>query len=201
MRYQNRVNPFGEIVAIPQRGRWMGNRGILHEGTTIVRRWQHKHWIICETSYKDWRAPMWEPRRWTALFFLDEAVALAAGHRPCALCRRPRYNAFVEAWRASTSEANSRRDDIDNRLHAERTKIRTHRLPWRDLPVGTFAILDAAPVRIGADAVAPWTVEGYGHPIGRPTRGDTEILTPAVTVGVLAAGYRLHEDGREPNFS
>lgn len=190
MPHQNRVDPFGDIVAIPQRGRWMGNRGVIHEGTTIVRPWQHKHWIVCETSYKDRVAPKWEPRRWTALFFLDEAVAFSAGHRPCALCRRPRYNAFLEAWRAATGE-DARRDAIDNRLHSERTQSDANERPWRELPPGTFALLDGHPVHVGADAVVPWTAEGYTAASGRPARGDAKVLTPPVMVDVLTAGYEL----------
>jgi hypothetical protein len=177
-------------VAIPQRGRWMGNRGILHDGTTVVRQWQHPHWIICETSYKDWRAAQWTPHRYTPLFFLDEAVALAAGHRPCALCRRPRWNAFVAAWSAVTGDPQPRRDAIDRRLHRDR-RGDPHRRPWRELPVGAYAVVDEQPVRVDSDAVVPWTPAGYGPPIPRPTAGDAVVLTPATTVDVIAAGYDL----------
>ncbi|HZN14297.1 MAG TPA: hypothetical protein VFB78_08535 [Acidimicrobiales bacterium] len=185
MPHQNRVDPFGEIVAAPQRGRWMGNRGILHEGTTIVRPWQHNHWIICETSYKGWWAPQWSPHRYTPLFFLDEAVALAAGHRPCALCRRAAYDAFVAAWPLS----GERRDAIDRRLHRER-RGDAHRRPWRELPVGAFAFLDGAPVRVDEEAVVPWTPAGYVASLSRPNRGDAAVLTPSSTVDALSAGYR-----------
>jgi hypothetical protein len=188
--YQNRVDPFGEIVAVPHRGRWMGNRGIVHSAEArIVRRWQHPHWIICATSYKEWRAPQWTPHRYTPLFFLDEAVALAAGHRPCALCRRPRWQAFVDAWSAVSGDPQPRRDAIDRRLHAERRL--QHQRPWRDLPDGTYALLDDAPVRVDRDHATPWTPEGYGDALPRPSRGDATVLTPSITVGVLAAGYAL----------
>jgi hypothetical protein len=197
--HQNRVDPFGEIVALHQRGRWMGNRGILHEGTAIVRPWQHRNWIICATAYKDWRAPQWMPRRYTPLFFLDEAVALAAGHRPCALCRRPRWRAFVDAWRVATGDDDPRRDAIDRRLHVERRdpetrRQRVHRAPWPELPVGTFALVDGAPARVAVDHVLPWSPAGYGRPATRPARGDAVVLTPAVTVAVLAAGYLADAD-------
>jgi hypothetical protein len=121
------------------------------------------------------------------LFFLDEAVALAAGHRPCALCRHPRWIAYKDAWRDVTGEPAARRDDIDRQLHNERRQ--RHRRPWRDLPAGTFAVLDDAAVLVSGDAVRPWTAAGYGPARARPTRGDAEVLTPAVTVDVLRLGY------------
>ncbi len=187
--HRNRVDPFGEIVAVPHRGRWMGNRGVLHCGTTIVRPWQHNHWIICATEYKHWRAPQWTPSRYTPLFFLDEAVALAAGHRPCALCRNPRWKAFRDQWRDATGVPDARRDDIDRQLHRERRG--THQRPWPELPVGTFALLNDVPVRVDADRVTAWTATGYGLPTARPTRGDAVVLTPTTTVAVLAGGYRV----------
>jgi hypothetical protein len=194
MPHRNRVDPFGEIVAIPQRGRWMGNRGILHVDTTIVRPWQHRHWIICETEYKDWRAPQWLPGRYTPLFFLDEAVALAAGHRPCALCRYQRWRAFLDAWRSATGDATAARDAVDRRLQRDRRDDnraqRTHTRSWRDLPAGTFVVVDDTAMRVNADELRPWTPDGYRAPLRRPSRGDVEVLTPAVTVDVLAAGYR-----------
>lgn len=195
MPHRNRVDPFGEVVAVPQRGRWMGNRGILHSGTTVMRPWQHNHWIICATAYKGWRAPQWAPNRYTPLFFLDEAVALAAGHRPCALCRNRQWQAFRDAWRTVTNAPQAGRDDIDRRLHRERRddhrRQRTHRRAWRDLPNGVFAVLGDKAVRVDAEYVVPWTPAGYGATAPRPARGDAVVLTPTTTVAVLAAGYRV----------
>ena len=194
MPHRNRVDPFGEIVALAQRGRWMGNRGILHRDGSVVRAWQHQHWIICETSYKGWRAPQWTEGRYTPLFFLDEAVALAAGHRPCALCRRTRWNAWRVAWRAATGVL-ARRDEIDRSLQRdrrdERRGQRTHRRAWSELPAGAFAVIEGEPVRVGEECVVPWTPSGYGERRPRPRRGDVTVLTPAVTVDVLRAGYVL----------
>ncbi len=96
--HRNRVAPTGEIVAVPLRGAWTGNRGCLHRGTEIVRQWASPHWLICTLQYKGIRREQWVPRRLTWLFFHDEAVAFAAGHRPCALCRREAYNAFRVGW-------------------------------------------------------------------------------------------------------
>jgi hypothetical protein len=95
---RNRVTPWGDIVAIEQRGAWLGNRGILHQGTDVVRFHRSDLWIICRLQFRDWRLPQWQPGHFTVLYFYDEAVALAAGHRPCALCRRADYNAFRSAW-------------------------------------------------------------------------------------------------------
>ncbi len=115
------LGPEGEIVAISPRGRWIGNRGCIHDGPgQIARAWRSRAWITCELSYKDWVAPKWEPGGWTALFFHDEAVALAAGHRPCALCRRPAYNAFLDAWVAALGGTRPRAIEVDARLHADR---------------------------------------------------------------------------------
>ena len=96
--HQNRVTPMGEIVAIPLRGGWLGNRGILHDDTgRVVRNHASNLWITCALSFKDWRLPQWQPHHFTVLFFHDEAVSLAAGHRPCALCRREAYDAYRNA--------------------------------------------------------------------------------------------------------
>ena len=95
---QNRVTPAGEILAIPLRGAWMGNRGILHDDAgRVVRNHASSLWITCALWFNGWRAKQWEPHHYTVLFFHDEAVSLAAGHRPCALCRREAYDAYRNA--------------------------------------------------------------------------------------------------------
>ena len=191
---RNRVTPTGDIVAAPQRGLFLGNRGSIHRGHDIVRPWQVRRWITCALTYKDWRAPMWEPNRWTPLFFWDEAVALAAGHRPCALCRHRDFTRWNDAWEDAHGER-PRVDPMDRRLHAERldgrTK-RTHPMPWEGLPEGAFAVADdGAPVLVLADRVVPWSPSpaGYGSPRPRPRRGRALVLTPPATVGALAHGY------------
>ena len=117
---RNRVTPTGDIVAVPQQGLFLGNRGSIHRGHDIVRPWQVRRWITCALTYKGWRAPMWEPGRWTPLFFWDEAVALAAGHRPCALCRHGDFVRWSDAWAAAHDER-ARVDPMD------RTSARTAR--------------------------------------------------------------------------
>jgi hypothetical protein len=189
---RNRVTPFGEIVAIPQRGLFLGNRGSIHRGREIVRPWQVRRWITCALEFRGWRAPVWEPGRWTPLFFFDEAVALAAGHRPCALCRRADFRAWLDAW-ASAFGDRPRVDPMDRRLHAERVDGRVqrrHGLPWRDLPTGTFVALGGRAALVLDDRLVPWSAAGYGAPTVRPRTGDAEVLTPPSTVAVLAHGYR-----------
>ena len=186
MPRRNRVTPTGEIVAIDQRGALMGNRGRLCRGGELVRPWDGRRWIACVLSYKDWQAPAFgTDGRWTPLFFLDEAVALAAGHRPCALCRRTDYEAFRSAWGGSPSA-----EDMDRRLHADRLDGRTqrrHRRPWASLPDGTYVLLDDdRPAAVRGESLVPWLADA---PVDRPGRGDATVLTPSCTVDVLEAGY------------
>src|ERR671930_1139988 len=101
MPLQNRVTPLGDLVADPARGLVYGNRGCLHDAEgRIRRRYNGKRWIACRLSFRGWhRHPLLQPGKFTELFFLDEATAFAAGHRPCALCRREDYDRFAEIWR------------------------------------------------------------------------------------------------------
>jgi hypothetical protein len=185
MPQRNRVTPYGEIVVSPLRGRWMGNRGCLHRGHEIVRPWNGKRWIICALEFKGWVAPKWAPGRWTALFFHDEAVAFAAGHRPCALCRRTAYERYRDALGALNADA------IDAQLHRERLdgrKKRVHAIAWRDLPAGAFVDLDGVAHVVLPDRLRAWTPDaGYGEDCERPTRGDASVLTPPASLTVLRA--------------
>jgi hypothetical protein len=194
---RNRVTPRGEIVAIGQRGTFMGNRGSIHRAPgEIARPWQVRRWITCVLEHKGWVAPKWVPGRWTPLFFWDEAVALAAGHRPCALCRRRDYDRWRDAWEAASGERLGA-DDMDLVLHADRVgddrRQRHHTRPWRDLPDGTYVELDGdgdgGPALVVGDRLVPWSPEGHGPPQARPARGDATVLTPRATVAVLAHGY------------
>jgi hypothetical protein len=199
MPMRNRVTPLGDVVAVPLRGSWLGNRGILHEGTQVVRFHRSPLWIICELRFKDWRAPRWEPHRYTALFFHDEAVALAAGHRPCALCRRGSYNEFRRAWAGARGGDVPLAKELDRQLHGERIVRGTHRrrlhpMGWTGLPAGTFVLVDGAPALVGPDSVVPWTTDGYGAPRRRPAGGAADVITPPSTVDALANGYRPQVD-------
>jgi hypothetical protein len=195
---QNRVTPLGDIVAIPLRGAWLGNRGIVHRGTTVVRNHAGPAWITCALEYKDWRLEQWAPHHYTILFFHDEAVALAAGHRPCALCRRPAYRAFRDA--ASSTETSPGAKDLDRTLHSERLVAGTrrrqlHHRGWSALPDGVFVVVDDVPRLVLGDALIDWTVRGYTAARPRPTRGQAQVITPPLSVAALLGGYPVQIDG------
>ena len=203
MTATNRVTPFGEIAAIDQRGLFMGNRGSIHRDRAIVRPWQVRRWITCELEHKGWVAPKWEPGRWTPLFFWDEAVALAAGHRPCALCRHAAFVRWMDAWQAATGDR-PRVDPMDRQLHADRVtdtrEQRHHKRRWPDLPEGAFVRVADGAALVLADRLVPWRPrpDGYGEPADRPTAGMADVLTPRSTVAVLQHGYVpvLHHTAR-----
>jgi hypothetical protein len=161
---QNRVTPLGELVADPARGLVYGNRGCLHDAEgRIRRRFAVKRWIACRLVFRDWhRAPLLQPGRFTELFFLDEATAFAAGHRPCALCRREDYDRFTTLWAGLHGERGA--DTIDERLHAERVDpaTRGHRLhtaPLDELPDGAF-VLDKSPKLVLGRELLTWSPVG-----------------------------------------
>lgn len=187
---QNRVLATGEIVAHSARGRFMGNRGILHDATqTLGRsRWKHKAWVTCRLVWKDWHRPVMTAGAYTELFFLDEAVALAAGHRPCALCR----NADYKAYRAAAEIAGPV-GRMDAQLHAERAiprrfEQRREAVDAATLPNGAI-IFEGVPKLLLGDAMYPVRIDGYGAPERRAS-GDVMVLTPALSRHALAAGYR-----------
>jgi hypothetical protein len=193
MPRQNRVSPFSTIEADPARGLFTGNRGILHDaqGRLVSTRWRHPHWIVCELKYKDWRRPIASPGHWTELFFLDEAVALAAGHRPCAFCRRPAYLAYRQAAGLPASAK-----AIDAILHAQRVPVidgaeRPLR-PVGELPVGAFFASPEDP-RVALiqleGKLMRWTHAGYqAHP-SLDADKLVALLTPTASVVALQNGY------------
>lgn len=185
MALQNRVLPTGEIVADPARGLFTGNRGCLHDEQKRLgkARWKGRAWIICELEFKGWKRQVMTPRSWTELFFLDEAVALAAGHRPCALCRRGAYRAYREAWGGHPAAV-----DMDAALHGARLGERV----WQDcegLPDGVFVAVAGQSFLLFGNKMWPFAPAGYGGAVAR-VRGRVEVVTPAPTVAVLRAGYR-----------
>jgi hypothetical protein len=195
---QNRVTPTGEIVSDQARGLLMGNRGCLHGLDRQLRtaRWRSKAWICCTLVWKDVRRDPMPPGRWTALFFLDEVTALAAGHRPCAYCRRRDFLAFAEAWRrAQGLPQRPRAREMDARLHAERVDSRTRRQVTRraevpTLPDGVMIRWNGGPGLFVAGRVLPWSLTGYGAPVPVPSSAPVELLTPPVTAAAIAFGYR-----------
>lgn len=200
------------MVAIDLRGAWTGNRGILHRGTEIVRHHAGIAWITCLLEFRGRRIPQWAPGHYTPLFFPDEAVAFAAGHRPCAECRRPAFRAFLDALASAASvgpdgsgagspPARLRAPELDRLLDGQRRFPRTscrrlHERPWRGLPDGAFVVLDDTPAVVIGDTLVEWTSLGYRVARPRPGRGRAEVLTPPATVSALAAGYPVQIDDR-----
>jgi hypothetical protein len=194
MPRQNRVTPFSELVAHPARGLVYGNRGCLHDTEgRIRRRFAVRRWIACRLEFRGWhRTPLMQPGRFTELFFLDEATAFAAGHRPCALCRRPDYNRFVGIWEELHPQQRGA-DAVDEQLHRERVDPKTraqrrHVVPLDELPDGAFVLDDGEPCLVRGAELLRWTPAGYDASRPRAAR-DAVLLTPPSLVAVLRAGW------------
>lgn len=179
----------------------MGNRGCLHDGGhKILRQYAVKRWIICQLEFKGRHRPVMAPNQYTELFFLDEATALTAGHRPCAECNRPKYNLFRELWvQANPTLVKSVRpsaDEMDQMLHKERLSATRRKVTFpaqlSTLPPGTFIIMlnSRQPYLVRANALLAWTPAGYTEQIARPSETEVEVLTPASIVRILRAGYK-----------
>jgi len=207
MPLQNRVDPYGAIFRSPARGTMMGNRGgALHDDRReIVRPSKGRRWIACVLEFKGRRRSVMSPRRYTELFFLDEAVALAAGHRPCAECRRERFNAFKEAW-ARRDEAHPgeppRAPEIDAELDAARVDRQGRKITYQaeldSLPNGCFVAVEGSAHLVWDDALLLWTPERYAGKQRRRKGLLVTVLTPRPTAQCLARGYQpaIHESGR-----
>jgi hypothetical protein len=196
---RNRVTPTGDIEAIPLRGAWTGNRGILHSGREIVRFHASDLWITCALEFRGRLHEQWQPHHYTFLYFHDEAVSFAAGHRPCAECRRDSYNAYRAAWAEGLGVAAPSAKQMNQQLHAERIVRNTHLrrlhpMPCADLPDGAFVLLGTSPAIVIGDRLIEWTFEGYQGRRARPTQGTADVLTPPATVAALRAGYPVQID-------
>ena len=199
MPLQNRVTPYGTIVAIPERGLLMGNRGILHDDNRhLVRTWQVRRWIACSTAFRGRHRQVMRPHSYTELFFLDEATAFAAGHRPCAECRYADYQRFKAAWAAGIGEPGGA-DQMDAVLHTDRLEgrgSRAHKRHYEDqlaaLPEGTLISLDGSAWLLWRGQLLEWSAAGYRE--RRPllsVASRVDVLTPRSLVAVLRAGYPL----------
>ena len=211
MPLQNRVDPFGVIHAVPERGMFTGNRGIIHDPATktlLRRRWTLRAWIVCECSFRGRRRePMGRNRRggpsgaglagWTELFFLDEVTALSAGHRPCFYCRRKRAADFLGCFGTAFGIETPRAPMLDRRLHAER--LASGGSPpvieggmLSDLPDGTMIACGGSAYALRAGSLLPWSFAGSGEPLDIDLlAGDRlTLLTPPTTLGVLRCGYQ-----------
>jgi hypothetical protein len=198
---RNRVTPLGELIATPERGTFMGNRGILHDAEgRIERAWQVQRWLVCVLEFRGRQRKVMTPNRYTELFFLDEVTALAAGHRPCAECRHARFLAFCHAWQlAQTGNADAPRPtagEIDHQLHRERVapdrSKRTFAANLEELASGVFVQVQGwgdQPFLLWSGGLLGWSPGGYLERRPRPPGENVTVLTPASTVKTIRAGY------------
>jgi hypothetical protein len=197
MPLQNRVTPAGEIIATAERGLFTGNRGIIHDPATktlLKKRWSTPAWLICVCEFRGRRREVMAGRSWTELFFLDEATAFAAGHRPCFFCRREDAKRFRSAWEAGNGVNDLHARDIDAVLHRERLdkgRKRLHPLPMRleQLPDGAMVQAREDSYLVARGRLLRWSPAGYG----KPTSGlaGAMLLTPPSTLRAFIAGYRV----------
>ena len=196
MSLQNRVTPLGELIADPGRGLVYGNRGCLHDELGRIRRRSvGKRWIACRLQFRGWqRRPLMQPGRFTELFFLDEATALAAGHRPCALCRHQDYARLATLWH-QLHPGQLGADAIDTQLHHERTdpdthSQRHHQTALDQLPDGAFILHDGAPWLVLCPHLLNWTPTGYNARKPRPLHQQTQLITPPSLTHLLHTDWQ-----------
>ena len=194
MPLQNRVTPTGDIIATPHRGLFTGNRGIIHDPATrtlLKKRWSSPAWLTCVCEFRGRRREVMTTHSWTELFFLDEATALAAGHRPCFYCRRDDANRFRAAWEKGNRVRDVRMHDIDTVLHHERLdhgKKRLHALlvPLEQLPDGAMLQQGEESFLLMRDGTLLWSTAGYVE--GARELDDAQLLTPPSTLRAMRAG-------------
>lgn len=200
MPLQNRVDPWGRLHAVTERGTMLGNRGIIHnQSREIVAQWRTKAWITCQLEWKGWRRTVMRPGSWTELFFLDEVTAFAAGHRPCAYCRRARFNEFKAAWLAANPAVlfvkNPRIGEIDRILHAERIRRGGEKVTYEDdvrtLPDGAMIAIGDSPYVMWNSQLLRWSFSGYEQSeIAELPSQRVRVLTPASIMRMFRVGFR-----------
>jgi hypothetical protein len=205
MPLQNRVTPFGEIVSVAGRGMLMGNRGILHnDNQELTKRWNHRNWVYCLLDFKGRKRSLMQPHAYTELFFLDEATALTAGHRPCGECQRPRYREF-KAVMAETQQRGMGPADMDQQLNRDRlTSGRRNRSQrqfstfFKNLPDFTMVSFNGSAHLKSSNRLLEWSSAGYKSAIEIGGHTVVDVLTPAVTVEVFRLGFTpsLHPSAR-----
>ncbi|KQC00306.1 hypothetical protein AQF98_12515 [Pedobacter sp. Hv1] len=195
---QNRVNPFGHMITTKARGKWLGNRGQLHgTGKTILRPFKHKAWIICLLAFKGRQRKIMAPNLWTELFFLDEATALAAGHRPCFECRREAALLFKKAWLMGNPDFGFDHrtliGKIDEVMHQERIAKNEQKVTFeailKDLPDGVFIEMDGQAYLFVNEMIYPWAPEGYAAGQHISLSKKVSVLTPKSIVNAIKSGY------------
>jgi hypothetical protein len=211
MPRRNRVDPWSDLHAVSARGLFTGNRGcVVDDRERVVRHHGSQLWIVCALEFRGWRWPLARPKRWTPLFFLDDAVALAAGHRPCATCRRDAYDAYRDAvTRAVGARAPLLASQLNQRLHLERHRAGRglaragDRITWTaryaELPDGAIVVAaDGGCQLVLGPRLLRFSFAGWADATPRPARGDATVLTPPTSVAALSHGYPpvLHPSAR-----
>jgi hypothetical protein len=195
---QNRVDPFGNLIKTKARGAWMGNRGLLHNSDQqIIRPFKLNAWITCVLEFKDRKRPVMAPDRYTELFFLDEATSFAAGHRPCAECRRYDFNLFKSSWLLGNAEYGFNKktpiQKIDQVLHKERIGLDKSKIIFREIsdriPNGSFVSIHNEAYLVFNQEIFRWTPSGYEKGIALPNKTGLDVLTPKSIINAFNAGY------------
>jgi hypothetical protein len=195
---QNRVNPFGELVRTPVRGNWMGNRGLLHnDKQEIIRPFKLTAWITCRLEFNNRKRKVMSPRRYTELFFLDEATAFAAGHRPCFECRRAEFNVFKSLWLKGNPEygftLKTPIGEIDRILQRERINEKRAKVTFEEnidqIPEGSFVQISGKAFLITGGLLHQWSSKGYSWGIALPKTDKLIMLTPRSIINTFRAGY------------
>ena len=201
MPLQNRIDPWGDLVAIKARGEFLGNRGILHDDDkNIVKPWAHKNWVTCELSFKGIKRELFGPNSYSELFFLDEATALAAGHRPCAHCRRQRYNEFKRFWGIAIGlldidTASVSSQEIDKRLHSERASRSREKILFNEkiseVPEGALIALGDEVYLVWGGHIHKWSHHGYSSAQQLPSNNQVvQVITPQTIVQMYKVGFK-----------
>lgn len=192
MPLQNRVDPFGNICFSSERGSFMGNRGHLHnQDKKIIRPWQLKRWIICVLDFKERNREVMKKGHYTELFFLDEATALAAGHRPCAECQRERLNVFKKHWTTANEISIKSLAEMDDYLHLERTNPIKPEIRLKELPDGVIVTYQSKMFLKYANSIREWSFGGYGESLVFDPDLVAKVLTPMSVVRAIDAGYLI----------
>ena len=196
---QNRVDPQGNIIKTSARGTWLGNRGQLHGDTqTILRPFKLKAWLICLLQFKGRHRQVMAPNLYTELFFLDEATAFAAGHRPCFECRRDDANHFKTTWLKGNPDYGFNYKTligkIDEIIHQERIDKNGRKITFEatveDLPDGVFIQIGAEPYLFANKMIRRWTPFGYEQDAPLPASTKVTVLTPRSVVNAFRSGYQ-----------
>ncbi len=199
MALQNRVDPWGNLVAISARGEFLGNRGILHdENKNVVKAWAHKNWVLCELKFKGIKRELFSPNRYSELFFLDEATAFSAGHRPCAHCRRQRYSEFKNFWGVAndlTGTTQVSAQDIDKKLHFERVNRSREKvlfnIHFAEVPDGALILIEEEAYLVWEGRLHKWSHYGYTETRSLPAQDEVvQVMTPKTIFNLYKVGFK-----------